>query len=112
MNFKAAILAGMFIILASTGMKCDRDDKVSDHITIDPSMLVRCPALAEIDTTTMTMGELLQDNVDVRKLYTDCAIRNDCLIETVGGKMYAYCPADKKRVPVEEEKPKAKVKND
>lgn len=94
------IITALFIILATSGFKCSKDDPISSHITIDPSMLVRCPALQKIDLETMTMGDLLADDLSLRQQYTECAIRLDCLIETVDNKATIICPtADKKSVP-------------
>lgn len=100
------ILAVSLVAVMLMGAKCKKDDPASAHISIDPSLKQRCPELPIIDLDTVPMGALLVAYKDLQVQYIECAIRNDCLIETVDSKIEIKCPAlgrlDEQRKEIEE----------
>lgn len=94
------ILAVSAMVIVLGGAKCSKNDPVAQHVSIDPSLLVACPALPVIDTATITMGQLLTDHEELQKQYIECAIRHDCLIEATRDSTVITCPKlDKIKTP-------------
>lgn len=86
------ILIACFLVLTLAGAKCKKDTP-PQHITIDPSLLVRCPELPKVDPLKLSMGDLYLEYSKLQGQYIECAIRNDCLIEATGDSTKITCPA-------------------
>lgn len=66
------------------------------HPKTDPSLLVRCEPLPTYPEDPTQLGKFLKENFTYLQLvYTECAIRMDCLIEADTNNEQQTCPEDK-----------------
>lgn len=80
------IIAAILMTLVLAGASCERRTDIDNGVDIDPSLLVSCPPLPLVDVQeAMSMGVLYLEYSKLQTQYIECAIRNDCLIEAVGG---------------------------
>ena len=101
------IASSIIMIFVLSGSSCTRPNhQPTDKVQIDPSLLVRCPELPQVDPKNLPMGELFLEYSKLQGQYIECAIRNDCLIEATADGHKVTCPALDKLKDSEQKKSK------
>lgn len=81
---KYITLAVIAVLLTCGFQGCRKEAPPSQAVIVDPSLKVRCPFLESLDPSrSYSFGEVYTMLTDLQGTYTECAIRNDCLIEGV-----------------------------
>lgn len=96
--FLSIVLVVLMGALSACEPKNTKPDVGVPSAKIDPSMLVQCPSLPVPDASLVwDLGKAITALTDLQGQYTECAVRNDCLINAVKDPTkVTSCPVVKK----------------